>query len=154
MFQASESVSKISSHDFMKNQTKKFLRCALAVFFAAWGNFAFCGEIHEAAASGDLEKVKAMLKDNPSLVFSKDDKYGMTVLHAAAMNGSKQLVEFLLTNKADINVKANGGQTALQLIATKNNKAVARLLLNNGADVNAKDNDGVTPLHVAAYNDS
>jgi len=31
-----------------------------------------CGEIHEAARDGDLQKVKALLKDNPELIVSVD----------------------------------------------------------------------------------
>ena len=38
-----------------------------------WSSLAFCGEIHDAAKDGDLEKVKALLKDNPDLVNSKDN---------------------------------------------------------------------------------
>ncbi len=44
---------------------------------------AFSGPIHDAARNGDLEKVRALLKDNPDLVFSKDDN-GKTPLHMAA----------------------------------------------------------------------
>jgi len=39
---------------------------------------AFCDEIGDAAKSGDLEKAKALLKDNSDLVFSKD-KGGLVV---------------------------------------------------------------------------
>jgi hypothetical protein len=31
----------------------------------AWSSLAFCGEIHDAAQNGDLEKVKVLVKDNP-----------------------------------------------------------------------------------------
>jgi hypothetical protein len=42
----------------------------------ALSSLAFCGEIHDAAKSGDLEKVKALLKDKRGLVFSKDNGGG------------------------------------------------------------------------------
>ena len=45
-------------------------------------------EIHDAAKSGDVEKVKALLKDNPDLVISQDD-IGFTPLHYAAFKGYK-----------------------------------------------------------------
>ena len=45
---------------------------AVLLVALAWSNFAFCGEIHDAAEKGDLEKVRGLLKDNPALVFSKD----------------------------------------------------------------------------------
>ena len=55
--------------------------------------------------AGDGEKVKALLKGNPDLVFSKDTN-GWTPLHFAADRGDKDLVELLLANKADVNAKA------------------------------------------------
>jgi ankyrin repeat protein len=60
----------------------------------AWSSLAFCGEIHDAAKSGDLEKVKALLKGNPNLVFSKDTN-GRTPLHCAALQGQKNVAELL-----------------------------------------------------------
>ena len=47
---------------------------AVTLVVLAWSSLAFCGEIHDAAKAGDLEKVKALLKDNPDLVFSKDNE--------------------------------------------------------------------------------
>lgn len=38
--------------------------------------------LHEAAWEGDLEKVKALVKDNPDLVFGQDI-HGRTPLHCA-----------------------------------------------------------------------
>jgi ankyrin repeat protein len=40
-------------------------------------------DLHEAAREDDLEKVKALLKDKPDLVFSKDNN-GRTPLHVVA----------------------------------------------------------------------
>jgi hypothetical protein len=60
---------------------------------------AFCGEIHDAAKSGDLAKVKALLKEKPKLVFNKDNK-GWTPLHVAA--------EYDRKNKEFINKKFSG----------------------------------------------
>ena len=68
------------------------------------------GEIHNAARDGDLEKVKALLKDNPDLVFSKDTN-GTTPLHWAAINGHKDVASLLLANKAAVNAKDNSGNT-------------------------------------------
>ena len=47
-------------------------RAAVVLVGLVWSSLALCGEIHDAAQSGDLEKVKALLKANPDLVFSKD----------------------------------------------------------------------------------
>jgi ankyrin repeat protein len=64
----------------------------------------FCGEIHDAAQTGDLVRVKALLKDNPELVSSRDGPDD-TPLHVAAQRGHKDVVELLLANKADVNAK-------------------------------------------------
>ncbi len=105
--------------------------------------------IHDAAKAGDLEKVKALLKDHPDLVFSRDD-VGKTPLHWAAENGHKDAAEFLLANHAEVNAKENGDRTPLHCAAFRGHKDVAALLLAKKAKVNARDNYRATPLHMAA----
>ena len=126
-------------------------RAAVMLVALAWSSLAFCGEIHDAAKAGDVEKVKALLKSNPDLVFSKDDKNGATPLHLAVDNGRKDVAELLLANKADVNAKEDGGGTPLHGAAIEGSKDVAALLLANKAEVNAKNEDGKTPFHVAAF---
>ncbi|MGA2222165.1 MAG: ankyrin repeat domain-containing protein [Verrucomicrobiia bacterium] len=132
--------------------------------------FAFCGEIHEAVGKGDLEKVKALLKANPDLVFSKDDDGG-TPLHyvalpdkrflanyvygdktalAKAYKSRREIAELLLNHKADINVKNKRDETPLFIAARKGDQDIVELLLNNHADVNTKTKEGRTPLFEAA----
>jgi ankyrin repeat protein len=105
---------------------------------------------HKAARKGDLEKVKALLKDYPILVFRKDGEKGATPLHRAAAKGHKSVAELLLTNKAEVKAESNDGWTPLHSAAFSGCKDVAELLLANQAEVNAKNNDGRTPLHHAA----
>jgi ankyrin repeat protein len=69
---------------------------------------AICGEIHDASIKVDLAKVKAMLKDNPNLVASKSNN-GWTPLRCAAQSGHKDVVEFLLANKAEIDANGTSG---------------------------------------------
>jgi ankyrin repeat protein len=111
---------------------------------------AFCGEIQDAAGNGDLEKVKALLKDNPNLVFSKDEN-GMTALHYAARFGYKDVVELLLANKADANAQTKQGLTPLEMASMGGHKDVAELLLAHGAWVNFTGGVGKTPLAYAAF---
>ena len=112
-----------------------------------WSGLAFGGEIHDAAAAGDLEKVKALLKDKHNLVFSKDS-HGATPLLLAVSRGHKEVAEVLLANKAEVNAKNNEGGTPLHWAASLGNKDMAELLLANGADVNATNNVGKTPLNL------
>jgi len=108
--------------------------------------------IHGAAKNGDLEKVKALLLANHDLIFSKGNE-DRTPLHFAAAKGNKDVVEFLLANKAEPDAKDKYGMTPLDVAASNGHRDVAQLLLANKADVNARDNDGWTPLHFAAVHD-
>jgi cytohesin len=128
---------------------KKLIAVALAVL--TWSSFAFCDEIHDAAKSGDLEKVKTLLKDNPELVNNKDTN-GWTPLFLAARNDHADVVDLLLTNGADVNATNKSGMTALRVAVGGRHQDVAELLLAHGADINARENNGGTLLIGAAYN--
>ncbi len=106
---------------------------------------------HEAAKSGNLKKLEALLKANPGLVSGRDD-LGYTPLHWAAENGHKDVAELLLTHKADADAEGNGGMTPLHMAAFRGHKEVAELLLAQKVDVNARNPNGNTPLYDAVQN--
>ena len=133
----------------MKKITFALVVLAALLMASAGNDFAFGGEIHDAAKSGDLEKIKLLLKGNPDLVFNKDAD-GRTPLHYAASCTNKDVVELLLADKADVNAKDNDGRTPLHLASEDGRKDVVELLLANHADVNAKDSYGDAPLHWVA----
>jgi hypothetical protein len=109
----------------------------------------FCGPIHDAVRDGDVKKVELLLKTQPSLVSSKDEKFGQTPLHVAAFNDRLDVAKLLLANNADVNAKSNNGSTPLHLAAGKGNKEIVELLVASKADVNALDNEGWSPMHSA-----
>ncbi len=125
----------------------------VALIALACSSPAFCDEIHKAAGDGDLDRVKALVKNRPDLVFSKDTAHdtGWTPLHWAALKGHKDVAEFLLANNAEVDGRDKYGHTPLHSAANGGSKEVAVLLLAHGADVNAKADDGETPLHMAAF---
>ena len=111
------------------------------------------GSIHAAAQDGDLERVKALLKDKPDLISSKSSWNPCgTTLHYAASNGRKDVVELLLANKADVNAKDDDGKTPLHSASENGHKEVAELLLASKANVNARNKNGATPLLLATKN--
>jgi ankyrin repeat protein len=134
---------------FFRSQVPCFVIITLMAL--ACSTAAFCGGIHDAAAAGDLAKVKALLKDNPELVSSRDSN-GNTALHLAAEKGRQGVAELLLIYTAEVNARNQFGWTPLHLAARNGHKDVAKLLLANKADLNAKDNTsaGYAPLHYAA----
>lgn len=135
-----------------KMKTKLLLGLA---FVLSGGLLGFCDAIHEAAAQGDLAKVKELVKNNPNLVFSRNQD-GETPLLWAVSSDRRDVVEFLLANKADVNDPAinsrmgTTGFTPLQEASSLGLKGMVELLLAHHADINARDYQEDTCLHLAA----
>jgi ankyrin repeat protein len=120
----------------------------VAEFLRQHGGNEFVHKVDDAARAGDLEKVKTLLKSDPGLVFSKGDDGG-TPLNYAAYGGHKDVAEFLLATKANVNAVNYSVMTPLHSAAMNGNKDMTELLLANKADVNARDSSNETPLHLA-----
>jgi ankyrin repeat protein len=84
-------------------------------------------ELFAASTEGNLEKVRALVKDDPRLVFSKDS-IGMTPLHWAAWKGHKDVVECLVASKADVNSNDSDGYTPLRRASDEGHKEVVEFL--------------------------
>ena len=107
--------------------------------------------IHEAASTGNVKRVKEFLKAGVNV--DTPDPDGWTALHFAANNGDIALVNALLKAGARVNAKTRveeGGDTPLHLAALSGHTEVASALLKAGAKVDARDNRGNTPLHAAS----
>ena len=73
-----------------------------------------------------------------------------TALHLASTKGYQKVVQVLLKQGSDIDMRDSNGDAALHL-ATKNNQStVVKLLLGNGGNSEAMDRNGRTSLHLAA----
>ena len=66
--------------------------------------------IVDAAAKGDLQKVKAHLAAGTD-INDRDGEHDSTALHAAAYHGKLEIVKFLISKDADINAKNKHEQT-------------------------------------------
>ncbi len=105
--------------------------------------------IADAAARGDREAVKALLKQAADVNAAQGD--GMTALHWAALNGDVDLTQMLIV--AGANVRATTrlcSYTPLYLASQKGNGRVIQALLKGGSDVKAGTTNGTTPLMAAA----
>ena len=75
-----------------------------------------------------------------------------TALMASVMSGNLQILEKLLSLKADTNQKDTTGKTALLYATFFNKNEIAKTLLKNGADINIKDDEGKKALDYAVTN--
>jgi ankyrin repeat protein len=67
------------------------------------------------------------------------NRYGVTPMYSAAVNGNAAMIELLLKAGADPNVALKEGETAL-MTASRTGKAPAmRMLITHGANVNVKE---------------
>ena len=105
--------------------------------------------IFEAAATGNIERVRALLKENPALIkaYSAD---GWTALHLNF--GHMEIAELLLNSGADVNAVSKNKfvATPLQGAVVRKRLDLAQLLLAHGAKVNVRGEGGDSPLHEAA----
>ena len=120
-------------------------------------------ELLDAAARGDLEKVKKLMMGGGFVLLADLD--GTTPLHWAAYGGHLEVAKFLVeevkmppddpnhllvtpvvSRGAAIDARDHSGRTPLFVAASNGQEDVVDYLLQNGADVNAADASGRTPL--------
>jgi ankyrin repeat protein len=113
-------------------------------------------DVFEAAAIGDVERLRAILDDDPSLVneWSED---GFTPLHFAAFFGHPAAARLLAERGADLEARSTNEQFALDArplhsAAAAGEREVCEVLLDAGADVNAVQHGGYTALLEARQN--
>ena len=137
--------------------------------------------IWDAVLDGDIEAVKQHIAAGTDVNAMYEDGgfvLGMTPLHIAAFENHKEIVELLIANGADVNVKGENGETPLDVAflyeetetadplrkhggkhgtihgaARGGDIEAVKEFLAAGTDVNAKDEDGHTPLYPAAFQD-
>ena len=107
--------------------------------------------IFEATALGRVERVRELLKKDPTLVkaFSPE---GFTALHGNLNH--TDVVQLLIDKGADINVMSNNAflATPLQSAIAMGWTDAAKLLIARNANVNCRGEGGGSPLHEAAGN--
>lgn len=72
-----------------------------------------------------------------------------TALNIAMSGGVSEIVELLLTHKADVNARDHNGDTPLLRAVREQNQPMVELLLSNQADPSALDAQGFPPLQLA-----
>ncbi|HMY76061.1 MAG TPA: ankyrin repeat domain-containing protein, partial [Blastocatellia bacterium] len=108
--------------------------------------------IFEAAATGQTERVRALVKKDPALAnaFAPD---GFFPLGLAVFFGHKETFDALLAAGADVNAVTRESMkiTALHSAVSAKRFEMARTLVARGAEVNPRQaENGIRPLHEAA----
>ncbi len=101
-------------------------------------------DVFEAAAAGDVDRVRALLDTDPSLrdAHARD---GWTPLHLAGHFRQTATIELLLARDH----RQSSAYTALHEAAAIGNADVVRLLLDSGAQPDARTTEGQTPADLA-----
>ena len=99
-----------------------------------------------AVENGDQEMVERLIKGDVNI---NEQYQGWTPLMKAAEDNKVGVVELLLKNRADIDMKKNKGRTALSFAVAPSMKRptasdALQVLLDNGADPLQKDNKRLT----------
>ena len=104
--------------------------------------------LHVAAGLGKLERVKELLKNGHDV--NEPDSFGATPLLIAVVSRKMDVVQFLLSRKADPKICAKDGYTLMHGAAFSGSKEMVKLALSYGLEVNPRyGKDGITPVDVA-----
>jgi uncharacterized protein len=109
--------------------------------------------IHEAAAFGDLMRVRELVEAESELA-NQVGADGHLPLGLACFFLHEDIVEYLLEKGANVNDASQNNQrvTPLHAASASRSVSIVRTLLEHGADPNARQNGGFTALHSAAQN--
>jgi ankyrin repeat protein len=97
------------------------------------------------ATAGNVEAVKAALKNDPSLIKATGWE-NTTLLHTAIEQNHYELAQMLLDDGADVNATTTDRLTPLHMAGQNGNTNIVNLLIDRNAKINAVDSEGWTPL--------
>ncbi|XP_040043376.2 protein phosphatase 1 regulatory subunit 12C isoform X2 [Gasterosteus aculeatus] len=110
-------------------------------------------------ASGDTEEAQLMLKEAKETktrmgeevaeIINCSNADGITALHQSCIDGSMEIVSFLLEQGANVNQVDSEGWTPLHVAASCGYSDIVDFLLREGASVSAVNCDGDVPLDIA-----
>ncbi len=124
----------------------RFLLTGILLASAAFGATT---PIADVAMKGDMDAVRALVKQHPGDINAPQPDGSTALLWAAYWNDQKA-VEALLAAGANVNASNREGFTALSQACTNGNVAMAQALLKAGADANVFQAEGQTALMTAA----
>lgn len=105
-----------------------------------------------ACAWYNWSRIATILFENGAKQSLYSEFVGQAPIHFAASNGCQEMLQLLIKQHRDINVKSSENMTPLHIATLMNHSTVVKLLLENGAFIEATDQEGRTPLLLAALN--
>lgn len=111
-------------------------------------------DVFDAAAFGRTDRLRELLRDDPSLARAFSDD-GFTALHLAVYGGQEAAARALIDAGADVNVRSTGSIARVPPLGTAvfvGSLPLAKLLLDAGANVNGAEEGGFTALDGATVN--
>ncbi len=124
------------------------MRAVLFLASALITSFCFAQDVFDAARTGNVQRLKELVKLQPDTVNAKNPA-GFTPLILAGYRNQMEAVKFLIIHKVDVNADSPEG-TALLAACYKGNLSFAELLIANGARIDATNIHGTTALMYAA----
>ena len=114
-------------------------------------------DLVRAAARGDLALARRCVEggvdvNRPSRYGFRRENEGDTPLTTAVQFGGREMVEYLISQGADVNLGFGGradGTSPLGWAGANGRVEIARVLIAAGARVDARDKEGMTPLAYA-----
>lgn len=98
---------------------------------------------------GQYETVEYLIKAGAAINSQSKNKLEAAPIQSAAAAGHVKVVMLLLNNRANPNVREQGGYTPLHAAAQNGDTQMIRSLLYNGADLSIRSNDGKLAMDMA-----
>ncbi|XP_065647040.1 myotrophin isoform X2 [Hydra vulgaris] len=98
--------------------------------------------------NGDIEKVRQAFMQK-SFDVNEDIGNGTRLIHCAADYGQLEIIDYLISIGANINVVDKHGNSPLLNAVYEGHTSCVKLLLDKGADKNIKSPSGETAFQVA-----
>ena len=95
-----------------------------------------------------LENVRAFVEEDPYNVDSFNS-VGMPILSWCVFHGQRDVVEYLISMDADVNIRDLSNNTPLHIAVLRGDVSLARYLVECQANISATNSEGKTPLHMA-----
>ncbi|XP_042320249.1 CARD- and ANK-domain containing inflammasome adapter protein-like [Sceloporus undulatus] len=105
--------------------------------------------VFDSVAKGNLSDLEKKIKKNEVNAMNSSNE---TLLHVAAAHGHTEIIDYLISKGAKLEVKDKEGKTPLHRAAEKGHGRAVKMLLQAGASIYSLDREGKAPLHLASQN--